>query len=208
MKISCLASLTLAFVAVAVEEDNSSDVCSESIAVTVNDDDVLTAELVDWLRDNGAYINEKLVIKQLDPSLPRGIYAMEDLEVGETICNIPWALILKPSAEELAKAIEESSDCGTIESVFHAITADNNEMTPYGRYLLNQPRAYTAAFWSQVSVFKITPASQSSWILLMLCFILHISFLSKQAARDLLQDMLQTKKEQHLTKLDMLPRKY
>jgi hypothetical protein len=176
--ISCLASLTLALVGGAVEEDNSSHVCADSVAVAVNDDDVLTAELVDWLRDNGAYINEKLVIKQSDPSLPRGIYAMEDLEVGETICNIPWALILKPSAEELAKAYEESSDCGTIESVFRAITADNNEMTPYGRYLLNQPRAYTAAFWSQVSVFNIAPAPLSSWISFMLCFILH--FLSLQ----------------------------
>ena len=177
-KISCLASLTPGLVAVAVEEDNSSDVCSDSIAVAVNDDDVLTTELVDWLRDNGAYINDKLVIKQSDPSLPRGIYAMEDLEAGETICNIPWVLILKPSAEELAKAIEESSDCGTIESVFRAITADDDEMTPYGRYLLNQPRAYTAAFWSQVSVFNIAPASQSSWILFVLCIISH--FLSLQ----------------------------
>ncbi len=161
MKITCLVLLAYValFVDAAVEEDNSSHVCAGSIFTTDDDDrcrpaeqddNVLTVQLIDWLRDNGAYINDKLVIKQLDPSLPRGIYAVEDLEAGETICKIPWALILKPSAEELAKRYEESSDCGTIESVFRAITADNDEMTPYGKYLLNQPRAYTAAFWSQV----------------------------------------------------------
>jgi len=152
----------LAFVADAVEASNS-HVCTDTSNTNnvddschyaeQDDDDVLTAQLIDWLRDNGAYINEKLAIKQLDPSLPRGLYAMEDMEAGETVCKIPWALILKPTAEELANGSvrEELSDCGTIEAVFHAITVDEDNMTPYGRYLLNRPKAYTAPFWSQVS---------------------------------------------------------
>lgn len=152
----------LAFVADAVEA-SISDVCTDTSNTNnvddschyaeQDDDDVLTAQLIDWLRDNGAYINEKLAIKQLDPSLPRGLYAMEDMEAGETVCKIPWALILKPTAEELANGSvrEELSDCGTIEAVFHAITVDEDNMTPYGRYLLNRPKAYTAPFWSQVS---------------------------------------------------------
>ena len=138
----------------AAVEDNIGQVCADSTTSrsAEQDDDALTPQLIDWLRDNGAYINEKLVIKQFDPSFPRGIYALEDMEKGETVCKIPWSLILKPSAEELAKEYDNSTDCGTIESVYHAITAERDEMTPYGRYLLNQPKAYTAAFWSQVSV--------------------------------------------------------
>lgn len=141
-------------------EENTSQVCTDSAAATAATADeasrsaeqnALTAQLVDWLRDNGAYINEKLSIKQLDPSLPRGIHAMNNMEEGETVCKIPWSLILKPSAEELAKEYDNSTDCGTIESVYHAITAERDEMTPYGKYLLNQPQAYIAAFWSQVS---------------------------------------------------------
>ena len=154
------ASLTLTFFA-AVVEGITSNVCSDFAAddnddssrSAEQDDDVLTAQLIDWLLDNGAYINDKLAIKQVDPSVPRGIYAIEDMEAGETVCKIPWALILKPTAEEVANGSvrEELSDCGTIEAVFHAITVDEDNMTPYGRYLLNRPKAYTAPFWSQVS---------------------------------------------------------
>jgi hypothetical protein len=140
----------------AAVEDNIGQVCADSTTSrsAEQDDDALTPQLIDWLRDNGAYINEKLVIKQFDPSFPRGIYALEDMEKGETVCKIPWALILKPNHYEHVhvKAREELSDCGTIESVYHAITAERDEMTPYGKYLLNQPQAYTAAFWSQVSL--------------------------------------------------------
>jgi hypothetical protein len=154
-------SFILVSLAKASMEENTSHVCTDSAAAAAAtadeasrsaEQDALTAQLVDWLRDNGAYINEKLSIKQLDPSLPRGIYAMNNMEEGETVCKIPWSLILKPSAEELAKEYDNSTDCGTIESVYHAITVERDEMTPYGRYLLNQPKAYTAAFLSQVSV--------------------------------------------------------
>ena len=163
-----LATLALPFVANAGEGNYSQDednVCTDSSTTTITydvadssryaeqDDDVLTAQLIDWLRDNGAYINDKLVIKQVDPSLPRGIYAIEDMEAGETVCKIPWDLILKPSVEELAKGRDRDglSDCGTIEAVFHAITAEDDNTTPFGRFLRHRPKANTAPFWSQVS---------------------------------------------------------
>ena len=86
---------------------------------------------------------------------------MEDMEAGEIVCKIPWELVLKPSTEELAKGSEREglSDCGTIEAVFHAITADEDKITPYGRYLLHRPKAYTAPFWSQVSYEKFCLAA-------------------------------------------------
>ena len=86
----------------AAVEDNIGQVCADSTIShsAEQDDDALTPQLIDWLRDNGAYINEKLAIKQLDPSFPRGIYALEDMEMGETVCKIPWSLILKPNDYE------------------------------------------------------------------------------------------------------------
>ena len=61
------------------------------------DDDILSTNLSKWLRDNGAYINDKLVVKN-DGSY-RGVFATQDMEVGERVCSIPSHLIIQPTAE-------------------------------------------------------------------------------------------------------------
>ena len=119
--------------------------CSEERSA----DDVVS-QLLDWLHENGAYINEKVAVRHLvpdDPLSPRGIFATDDMDVGETVCRIPWNLILKPSEEELETG--NSTDCDTIKAVADAM--NNGGKTPYGAYLLAQPKDYTPAFWSQVS---------------------------------------------------------
>jgi len=119
--------------------------CSEECSA----DDVVS-QLLDWLHENGAYINEKVAVRHLvpdDPLSPRGIFATDDMDVGETVCRIPWNLILKPSEEELETG--NSTDCDTIKAVADAM--NNCGKTPYGAYLLAQPKDYTPAFWSQVS---------------------------------------------------------
>lgn len=112
-------------------------------------DDDLVSKLLHWLRENGAYINEKVVVRRVvseDPLSSRGIFATDAMAVGETVCRIPWNLILKPSEEDLGTG---ETDCGTIEAVADAMS--DGGKTPYGAYLLAQPKDYTAAFWSQVS---------------------------------------------------------
>ncbi|KAL9185965.1 hypothetical protein ACHAXT_003742 [Thalassiosira profunda] len=104
-------------------------------------------ELVSWLRENGAFINPKLSIEQLssDPNSPRGVFANEALEEGETVCRIPYHLIIGPSAHLSNK--RPDSDCDTVDAVFEAISGD--DITPYGKYLLAQPRNSTPGFWSE-----------------------------------------------------------
>ncbi|KAL3791410.1 hypothetical protein ACHAW5_005784 [Stephanodiscus triporus] len=145
--------------------------CSEERSA----DDVVS-QLLNWLHENGAYINEKVAVRHLVPGdslSPRGIFATDDMDVGETVCRIPWNLILKPRDKEMVTIVGKSNcTSGTIEAVADAMSSGGK--TPYGAYLLAQPKDYTAAFWSQ-------------------------------AARDLLHEMLLSKRSNHLTELDQLP---
>ncbi|KAL7552899.1 hypothetical protein ACHAWF_016148 [Thalassiosira exigua] len=113
--------------------------------------DAVTSQLLEWLNENGAYINEKLVVRHVvsdDPSSPRGVFATQSMEEGETVCRIPWNLIVKPRDWQW-KDKGEVLDCGTIEEIKEMMS---NRMTPYGEYLLAQPKGYTPGFWSEAAM--------------------------------------------------------
>ena len=40
-------------------------------------------------------------------------------------------------------------DFGTINAVIEELSKSEADMTPYGKYLLSQPRGYTLGFWSE-----------------------------------------------------------
>ena len=140
-------------VGASAREGDPPGVCSDDDA-TVQPPDNLVRELLDWLRENGAYVSEKVEIRHLvcdNPLSDRGIFATHDIDVGETVCRIPWNIILKPSEDESGSGTmsDDDSNCGTIDAVADAMS--DGGKTPYGTYLLAQPRDYTAAFWSRVS---------------------------------------------------------
>ena len=142
------------------DEDSSADAtCSDGSAAAAsdnNDDDELVAQLLHWLVANGAYVNPKIVVRHLiptDPTSIRGIFATDTIANGETVYSIPWKLILKPrnnSDDVNSKLPMDDDECGTFEAVANSMR--NGGKTPYGKYLLNQPKDYTAAFWSQASI--------------------------------------------------------
>ena len=108
--------------------------------------DAITTDLLDWLLENGAYINEKVAVQQVvldDGSSTRGVFATDDMDVGETVCRIPYELLFKPSDKT------KDTDCETIQYVKDAMSGEN--ITPYARYLLEQQKDYTAMFWSQAA---------------------------------------------------------
>lgn len=112
--------------------------------------DVLASDLFEWLRDNGAYISEKLVLKHVvlgDPSSPRGVFAVEAMEAGERVCTIPTKLIVKWRDELMDGLPAEMSYCGTIKAVMEETS--RVDMTPYGKYLAAQPEGYLPKFWSK-----------------------------------------------------------
>ena len=143
------------------DEDSSADAtCSDGSAAAAsnnNDDDELVAQLLHWLVANGAYVNPKIVVRHLiptDPTSIRGIFATDTIASGETVYGIPWKLVLKPrnNSDDVNSKLRPMDDdeCGTFEAVANSMR--NGGKTPYGKYLLNQPKDYTAAFWSQASI--------------------------------------------------------
>ena len=138
-----LLSLT---VALALEGDET---CPDNTTASHPEDDPVVANLLGWLRNNGAFINEKVVVRHLvpnDATSVRGIFATDDIDVGEAVYSIPWDLILKPPDDE---DVTVTSDCSSIEAVADAMSGGGK--TPYGKYLLDQPKDYTAGFWSQAA---------------------------------------------------------
>ena len=111
-----------------------------------DDADILSTNLIQWLRDNGAYINDKLVVKN-DGSY-RGIFATQDMDAGEQLCSIPSNLIIQPTEELIENEDDvEATDCITIKAVMNAIS-DGDDATPYGKYLAAQTSGYLPPFWS------------------------------------------------------------
>jgi hypothetical protein len=118
-------------------------------------DNEIATQLIHWLRTNGAYINEKLIIRHVNPddvTSPRGVFAMEDMDAGELLCHIPHTLLLKPSEDTYldninkrirlnshndtdntddddVEELDESEiiDCGVIDAVYDAMRILNNK---------------------------------------------------------------------------------
>jgi hypothetical protein len=128
---------------------------THSVHAARNDPDTLTSNLVQWVNDNGGFVSDKVAFRHInpdDPSSPRGVFATQEIEEGETIATIPWELIIKdPKHDERDGKVGgwSKDDCGVIREVMKAITAAEDEMTPYGKYLLAQPQNYTVGFWSK-----------------------------------------------------------
>ena len=144
---------------------SDADDINAAITESPTNDDDLVRDLLDWLIENGAYVNDKVQIRHMvidDPLSPRGIFATDDMDVGETVCRIPWDLILKPNDKEeggVGSEVTTSSNdpiCTTFDAVADAMS--DGGKTPYGAYLLAQPKDYTPAFWSQVSGIRFARA--------------------------------------------------
>lgn len=110
--------------------------------------EALITDLIQWLRANGAFINEKVAVKRSnegDASSPLGLVAIADMNAEETICHIPPHLILQPGGD-----FSRDSDCGTIQATFEMLSA--KELNPYARYLMTQFPRYTPEFWSEAGM--------------------------------------------------------
>ena len=145
-----------------------------SIATSNNDNDAdtLTSNLIQWVRDSGGYVNDKIVFRHIndtDPTSPRGVFALRDIDEGETLAIIPWDIIIKsPDKEDgKVKAGEYSKDdCAVIEATRKAMAASDNDITPYGKYLLSQPQNYTVGFWTEgghALMVELTGGTGSGW---------------------------------------------
>ena len=112
-----------------------------------DDEDLLSNELIDWIRDGGGFISDKIEIAAPEGGGPRGIFARDILDEREVIFSLPWDLILRPTFNDYRKSNVEDIECGTARAVHRAMSDPNP--TPYAKYLALQPRRYLPAYWSK-----------------------------------------------------------
>ena len=133
-----------------------------------SDADLLTLNLIQWVRVNGGYVNDKIAFRNTkagDVNSPRGVFALQDIDEGETLAVIPWDLIIK-SPERAAgefKGRLSDDDCGVMKATLNAMTASEDDMTPYAKYLLSQPQNYTVGFWTRSGQELFVEMTGGTW---------------------------------------------
>ena len=117
----------------------------ESFSTLIKDDktDEILADMIHWLRNNGAFIDEGIQLRRLDPGVPtspRGVFASRTFEKDDVLISIPWDLVVKPEDGH------EKGRCGTVQAIHDHMKDGSN---PYGRYLASQPRRGLPGYWSE-----------------------------------------------------------
>mmetsp|Transcript_28700 Transcript_28700/g.44093 ORF Transcript_28700/g.44093 Transcript_28700/m.44093 type:complete len:585 (-) Transcript_28700:109-1863(-) len=135
-------------------------------------------DVIDYVRENDGYINEKLKIYRPPGSAVRGIYTMEELEKDEIICELPWKLLISPEnkhlyfdveyevedkqedSDEEANSDEEKYDeeeegqsesqTDLCDSIDMLYVDMKYNLTAYGRFLrYHQPYRYIPSLWTE-----------------------------------------------------------
>jgi hypothetical protein len=122
-------------------------------ASKTEDAEALASNLVQWVRNSGGFVSDKIAFRHIndDATSPRGVFAVQDIDENETLAIIPWDLIIKSPDRAAGKVDDRWShdDCGVIQETLKTMTASEDDMTPYGKYLLSQPSNYTVGFWTE-----------------------------------------------------------
>eukprot|EP00588_Corethron_pennatum_P008717 CAMPEP_0194273046 /NCGR_PEP_ID=MMETSP0169-20130528/6456_1 /TAXON_ID=218684 /ORGANISM="Corethron pennatum, Strain L29A3" /LENGTH=1122 /DNA_ID=CAMNT_0039015869 /DNA_START=71 /DNA_END=3436 /DNA_ORIENTATION=- len=117
-----------------------------SLALTGAEDRV--DRLVEWFRDRGGIISEKLDIRRTDPSdphSPMGIFATEKLHAEETLLELPRGA----DGVVLESADVEEMSCATVRRIVRETALGAaSAYAPYLRYLAGEPRGAIPSAWS------------------------------------------------------------
>ena len=144
-------NIRVALVVAAADDDNGrndthqSTTTTAATSQTVNDGFVL----IDWIRKNGGYIDDRLIIRNKDPDDPtsyRGIFTTQNIEEDEDLCFVPWNTIISAGKSNHEENDGEGSssqyDASIVDTVFHLVHemkyGNDSHYTPYINLLRTQ----------------------------------------------------------------------
>lgn len=142
----CNALLLLASAAA----ETSSDTCS--IAVEQHAKDV-----VDWLRSEGGFFNDKLEVRRADPSDPTsylGVFATDTIQPKEALLTVPASSMIRAVEDEQPISDEEYTDalCDLTHVVLKELrSGEQSHFAPYVKYLLDQEEGQLPASWTEAA---------------------------------------------------------
>jgi len=118
--------------------------------------------LVEWFRDRGGIISEKLDIHRTDPSdpnSPMGIFAREKINEEETILEIPRG----EGGAVIESADVDDMSCKTVRRiVLETELGEQSRFAPYLKYLAGEPRGAIPSAWSDDGRALLTGILQNS----------------------------------------------
>jgi len=138
---------------------------------TTDDDVSIQQSLVDWIRSEGGYFNEKQVFRRRDASSPFGIFAAQRIEKGEVLTSVPWKCILTAGTDDF----ETGLHCDTTNMLIQEMKQNNKDsnFAPYIYYLQNRPPVDIPSTWSEggrdllhkiVLNGQLPPKYATSWV--------------------------------------------
>jgi len=93
-------------------------------------------ELIEWMREEDAFVGEKQEVRLLnsrDPWSGYGVFATKRIEAKEKLLSVPFDIFLHSNVEE---GSEYRMPCGTIKQLLEEMDkGDESEFAPYVRYL-------------------------------------------------------------------------
>ncbi len=127
------------------EELRIHDVCENSYSPKGLDKGILS-----WMHSlPGGYYNPKQEFRHLDPedtSTLSGIFAREQIEEGELLCQVPWEHLI---ANPKGPIENQQLDCGLVrELARHLPLGKKSKFGPYIEYLNSQPENQLPSVWS------------------------------------------------------------
>eukprot|EP00978_Attheya_sp_CCMP212_P006077 scaffold13679_cov54-Attheya_sp.AAC.1 len=106
----------------------------------------LQRELIEWMRSEDAFINEKQEVRLVDPQDPRsgyGVFAKERIKEGETLVSVPFNLAIHKGR------LQRKLPCETIDELLEEMEdGDKSDFAPYVRYLKSIPEGELPDGWS------------------------------------------------------------
>jgi hypothetical protein len=129
-------------------EDRNNDTQRRSTATatgqTVNDGFLL----IDWIRKNGGYIDDRLIVRHKDPDDPtsyRGLFTTQNIEEDEDLCFVPWNTIITAGKDDYHQEDGGSSsqyDATIVDTAFRLVhemnQGNNSHYVPYINLLRTQ----------------------------------------------------------------------
>ena len=141
-------------------------------ALAATDDVSIQMSLVEWIRSEGGFFNEKQEFRRgKDPLSPFGIFARERIEKGEVLTSVPWKCVFTAGTDDFKTNLH----CDTIRLLIQEMKKgpDKSFYGPYIHYLLTRPPVDIPSTWSNagrnllkkiIMKDKLPPLYVDSWV--------------------------------------------
>jgi spermidine synthase len=127
----------------------SSDTCS------IVAEQAQIQDIIDWVRSEGGFFNDKLEVRRADPADPTsyyGIFATNTIQPKEALLRVSASSMIRAVKDEQQVSDEEHASelCDLTHVVLKELrSGEQSQYAPYVKYLLDQKRGQLPSSWTE-----------------------------------------------------------